>query len=139
MISQTVEYALRALVFLAAFPISPMTTEKIFEHTMIPLSYLRKLMQQLKRAGLVDSQKGKKGGFILAKEPQSITVLDIVNAIDPIRPITSCPLRKNPSNISLCPLHKMLQDIAVTTQEKFASISLNDLFVHSNGCRSLIE
>ncbi len=136
MISQTVEYALRALVFLATNGESKMKTQQISESTEVPLSYLRKIMQQLGKAGLVDSERGKDGGFILKIPAENITILEIINAIDPIRPITHCPLKrcKTPCQ-ALCPLHKMLQNVAVTAENKFATVFLGELIKYPQGAK----
>jgi len=140
MISQTVEYALRALVFLASNRETKMKTQQISESTHVPLSYLRKIMQQLGKAGFVNSERGKDGGFILKVPAENITVLEIINAIDPIRIITHCPLKKCKTTCQvLCPLHKMLQDVAITVENKFATVFLGDLVKHSQGCQALIR
>jgi Rrf2 family protein len=77
MISQTVEYALRAVVFLADQR-EPRTTQEIAERTKVPAPYLAKVMQSLNRANLVHSQRGLHGGFTLAKSPGQLTIWDVV-------------------------------------------------------------
>lgn len=67
MISQTVEYALRAIVTIAQHEGKPCTAKKSAEITQVPLPYLSKLMQGLVRGKLVNSQLGLDGGFLLAK------------------------------------------------------------------------
>ena len=71
MISQTTEYALRAIVFLADSPTEAHTAEAIAEGTKVPVGYLSKIMQGLAKAGLVSSQRGLYGGFTLIKSPRS--------------------------------------------------------------------
>ncbi|MEZ4537577.1 MAG: Rrf2 family transcriptional regulator [Cyanobacteriota/Melainabacteria group bacterium] len=83
MISQTAEYALRAMVFLAMNQDNAQVTERIAGGTKVPASYLSKVLQSLSRAGLVKSQRGLGGGFSLAKAPESTTILEIINAVDP--------------------------------------------------------
>ncbi len=116
MFSQTVEYALRAIVYLADQAGSPCTTQQIAEVTRVPPGYLAKVMQSLSREGLVSSQRGLHGGFVLAKSAKTLTVLDVVQAIDPLRRIESCPLGLE-GHLSLCPLHRRL-DSAVAMVEK---------------------
>jgi Rrf2 family nitric oxide-sensitive transcriptional repressor len=108
LISQTAEYALRAVVSLAARPETSQTTAEIAEVTCVPLGYLSKVMQSLVRGGLVSSQRGLGGGFLLRKAPSEITVLEVVNAVDPIRRIESCPLGLPEHEDRLCPLHQRL-------------------------------
>ena len=92
MFTQTVEYALRAVVHLAAQGPSACTTEQIAKATKVPQAYLSKVLQALSRAGIVRSQRGIGGGVALAKTPEELTILEVVNAVDPIRRITKCPL-----------------------------------------------
>lgn len=127
MLSQTVEYALRAVVFLAQEPKTPRTSNEIFEHVQVPLSYLRKIMQQLTKGNIVESHRGKSGGFVLKKSPDALTILEIINVIDLMRPLESCPLKNGSSCNTLCPLHKMLQRVSASLQKEFASVLLSDL------------
>ena len=91
MFSQTVEYALRAVVVLAMHPDSPRTAQQIADASKMPVDYLFKVLQLLGRAGLVTGQRGKHGGFTLARLPHDMTVLDVVNAVDPIKRLRTCP------------------------------------------------
>jgi Rrf2 family nitric oxide-sensitive transcriptional repressor len=116
MISQTAEYALRAIVYLADQSDAPQTTQQIAEVTRVPAGYLAKVMQGLSRAGLVHAQRGLHGGFTLAVSPKQLTVLDVVQAVDPLRRIEHCPLGL-PGHATLCPLHRRL-DSAVAMVEK---------------------
>jgi Rrf2 family protein len=111
MISQTAEYALRAIVYLAGQD-QPRTTAQMSEVTHVPAGYLAKVMQQLGRAGLVRSQRGLKGGFTLAGEPEAVTVLEVINAVDPIRRFPECPLGIPSHGRRLCPLHFRLDQAA---------------------------
>src|SRR5579871_6722562 len=80
MFSQTAEYALRAVVFLASQEGKPRTTQEIALATKVPIGYLSKVMQGLGRKGLVHSQRGLHGGFTLARSAEELTVLDIIQA-----------------------------------------------------------
>lgn len=107
MISQTAEYALRAIVYLAAQDGAPQTAQQIAAVTHVPAGYLSKVMQALHRAKLVHSQRGLHGGFTLSVPATALTVFDVVQAVDPIRRIRSCPLGLK-GHINLCPLHRRL-------------------------------
>ena len=110
MLSQTAEYALRAMVYLAMNSDSPQVTERIAIGTKVPASYLSKVLQSLSRAGLVNSQRGLGGGFTLSQPPQSTTILEIINAVDPIKRIETCPLDLKTHGVVLCALHKRLDE-----------------------------
>src|SRR5437763_13868483 len=83
MISQTVEYALRAIVHLAAYPGAAQTNRQIAEATKVPMPYLSKVLQQMTRAGLIRSHRGLRGGFTLARRPDEITVFEVFEVVDP--------------------------------------------------------
>src|SRR5918998_6823233 len=92
MFSQTVEYALRAVVHLAGAAPRAQTTEEIARTTRVPQAYLSKVLQGLVQAGIVRSQRGIGGGMTLARPPAELTILEVVNAVDPIQRIRTCPL-----------------------------------------------
>src|SRR6478609_2456343 len=106
MFSQTVEYALRAVVHLASSAPRAQTTEEVAKATKVPQAYLSKVLQGLVAAGIVKSQRGIGGGMSLAKKPSELTILEVVNAVDPIKRIESCPLELASHGIKLCPLHR---------------------------------
>ena len=127
MLSQTVEYALRAMVYLAANDEEPMPTEQIAERTKVPAPYLAKVLQNLTRKGLVRSQRGVRGGFLLAKPPEDITILDVVNAVDPIQRIRSCPLELKSHGVRLCPLHFRMDRALAMVEDAFRKSTLAEI------------
>jgi Rrf2 family protein len=130
MISQTAEYALRAMVFLAMQK-GAVIGQDIAEITKVPPGYLSKIMQQLVKGKLVHSQRGIGGGFILARTPNAISILDVVNAVDPIERLTSCPLGIQSHGLNLCPLHKRLSEATAHVEAAFASSNLSELLEES--------
>ena len=128
-ISQTGEYALRAIVFLAMDPGIAYTTLQISVATKVPGAYLSKVMQSLVRAGLVQSQRGFGGGFLLSRSPDSIALLEVLDAVDPIPRIRSCPLGLESHGINLCALHKKLDDATATIETVFRETTIGDLLV----------
>jgi len=124
LISQTAEYALRAIVFLSDQQ-APRTTSVIAEHTHVPLGYLSKVMQGLCKAGLVKSQRGLHGGFVLTAPAKELTVLQVVNAVEPIRRFHECPLGLHGKH--LCPLHRKLDDAAKSIEATFGDTTIADL------------
>jgi Rrf2 family protein len=127
MFSQTTEYALRAVVCLASTPDKPLVTPLIAETTKVPPGYLSKVLQALGRAGIVQSQRGLHGGFTLSKPPHELSVLDVVNAVDPIQRIKTCPLNLDAHGVKLCPLHRSLDDALAHVEETFRNHTIQDL------------
>jgi Rrf2 family cysteine metabolism transcriptional repressor len=79
-----IDYSLKALLMLAErYPSpQPLRVEEIALREGIPENYLRRLLIDLKRAGLVASQKGPSGGYMLARSPARITMDDVVQIIE---------------------------------------------------------
>jgi Rrf2 family protein len=83
--SQTAEYALRAMAWLALRPPDvPSRSRDMSEATQIPLHYLSKILRRLVLAGLLSSRKGQGGGFLLARPAQQIRFQDILTAVDAV-------------------------------------------------------
>lgn len=132
MISKTAEYALRAVVHLASVVLeneadASQTLGQIAGHTQVPAGYLSKVLQQLTRAGIVSSQRGLGGGFRLARSPESITVYDVVQPVDPIPRITACPLGLEAHAHGLCPLHANLDSAAEKVEAAFRATTIAQL------------
>lgn len=111
-LSQTIEYALRATVWLAESRGVPQTTQQIADACKAPPSYLAKVLQALVRGEIISAQRGPGGGFVLERDPVSLPLLDVVNAVEPIRRVTGCPLGIPGHDERLCPLHQVL-DLAM--------------------------
>jgi Rrf2 family cysteine metabolism transcriptional repressor len=79
-----VDYSLKALLLLAdRYPGSePTRVEEIAASQGIPENYLRRLLIGLKRGGLVASQKGPSGGYLLARNPSRITMADVLEIVE---------------------------------------------------------
>jgi Rrf2 family protein len=138
MFSQTVEYALRAMMYLAAAGGAAQSGEKIAAGTRVPQGYLSKVMRDLVVAGLVRSFRGPNGGFILARSVGEISILDVVNAVDPIRRIDRCPVG-DPSHASLCGLHHRLDGALAIVEQTFRSTTLADVLGgRPGGCGGMI-
>ena len=127
MLSQTVEYALRAVVDLAAEAPDARTTDEIAAKTLVPKPYLSKVLQALVRAGLVHSQRGIGGGMTLARAADKITILDVVNSVEPIQRIKVCPLRLASHGVRLCPLHRRLDNALAMMEKAFAETTLAEV------------
>lgn len=127
MLSQTVEYALRAAVQLAAIAPRTSTTAELADVTQVPSAYLVKVLQSLVKAGIVVSQRGASGGVSLASPAEKLTILDIVNATDPIRRIETCPLGLSTHGKRLCPLHRRLDAALAEVENAFRSTTLADV------------
>lgn len=139
MISQTAEYALRAVVFLARNNDRSFPAHEIAEATKVPPGYLSKVLQSLARAGMVSSQRGLGGGFVLSVDPATITMLSVLQATDTsIERITECPLGMK-GHENLCALHRKLDIAIAQVHETLESNTIADFVNETDGVRPLCE
>ena len=75
-------YAVVALAELARSGEAPVPIAQIAERRAMPVQFLEQLFSTLRRDGLLHSQRGVKGGYTLARPPEEITVLEVVQALD---------------------------------------------------------
>lgn len=139
MFSQTVEYALRAVVHLASLSPKAATTEQIAKVTLVPKAYLAKVLQALVRGGVVHSQRGVGGGMVLVKPPQELTILEVVNAVEPIGRIHVCPLGLVSHGTQLCPLHRRVDNALASVEEAFRHTTLAEVLAEPTSSIPLCE
>jgi Rrf2 family protein len=139
MLSQTAEYALRAMVFLASKPGLPQTTLDIARVTRVPAGYLSKILKTLVRAGLVSSRRGIHGGYVLQAKPREVSLLGIVNAVDPLARTDHCPLGNPSHRRNLCPLHRRLNEALASAEKLLSTSTLEDMIGQSGNMPPLCE
>src|SRR5690606_7946769 len=127
MFSQTAEYALRATVALAQQPDNPLTTAEIARITKVPAGYLSKVLQMLAREKIIRAIRGLHGGYQLLRPAEELTIFDVVNAVDPIKRIHSCPLGLAAHGAQLCPLHRRMDDAMAAIQEALSATTLAEV------------
>jgi Rrf2 family protein len=130
MVSRSAEYALRAVVWLAENPDTTLSAARIAQQTRVPKGYLStKVVPALTRAGLVESNPGRAGGVRLARSPEAISLLDVVNAVDPCRRVLCCPLGLESHQPELCPLHRRLDEAAAMVEQAFAETTVAEMLM----------
>lgn len=127
MISQTSEYALRAMVDLCYHQSESRTTQEIAQATQVPAGYLAKVLKDLARQGLIQARRGPNGGFSLEHDPTRITVYDVFAAVDPPRRITKCPLNLPEHRAQLCPLHQRLDDTLAMVEKAYRDTTIAEI------------
>lgn len=138
MLSQTMEYALRAVVHLARCYPEAARTAAVAEGTKVPQAYLTKVLQGLRRAGLVASRRGVGGGVALCRDPRALTLLEVVEAVEPLPRIRACPLGL-PSHIQLCPLHRRLDEAMASVQRAYADTTIGEIMADTSPIPPLRE
>lgn len=133
MISQTSRYALRILGFLVENQGHRTRGEQIAEATGIPANYLSKILSQLRKQGIVDSEKGWGGGFELRPESMSRAISEILAIFDGVQSGTQIDcvfgLAKCDST-NPCPLHPHWERVKGAMDEMLTTTSVGDLGKH---------
>jgi Rrf2 family protein len=132
MLSQTVEYALRATMYIARGPNQPKRVTEIADAIRAPRNYLAKILGQLARSGVLESSRGANGGFTLDRDAAELRLSDIVAVFEETEQrrclLGSGVCGKTPA----CPVHVRWAPIAQSTQNFFAETTLADLLVNSS-------
>jgi Rrf2 family protein len=81
-VSAKVDYALRAVIELAAADSGPVKGERIAQAQEIPLKFLENILGDLRHAGIVESRRGVDGGYWLARPAEGLTVAEVVRAVE---------------------------------------------------------
>lgn len=129
MLSGTSQYALRALLHVARIENGDFVTIKAVASELdIPQNYLSKIFADLARAGVVESARGRAGGYRLAQEPGDISLMRIVSLFDNVEQTRRCPLgRHDCSDASPCLLHDRWKPVVSQFREFLATTTLSDL------------
>ncbi len=127
MISRTAEYAVRAMTHLAEHQGGSRTTHQTAQAIAVPAEYLSKVFNDLGRAGFVRSQRGLYGGYRLAGDPAQLLVLDVIEAVSPLKRYHECPRGRTHGPDKLCPLHRLLDEAAEHIETAFRRVTIADL------------
>jgi Rrf2 family iron-sulfur cluster assembly transcriptional regulator len=129
MLSQTAEYALRTVLFIAGHADEgPARAEEMAAALRIPRNYLSKTLHRLAQAGVLTSTRGRGGGFLLARSPADIPLLAVVGLFDQIEPRRQCLLgRPVCSDQHACEAHVQWKDVSERVARFFSETSVADL------------
>lgn len=139
MLSSTSDYALRAILVLAqAKPGCPMRAEELARATGSPANYLAKTLNALAKLGIVTSARGPRGGFTLAVAADELTLAQVVDCFDDVRPATQCLLGTRPCDVRHpCRAHERWTAVQATRRAALADTTVADLLAGSEGARPL--
>jgi Rrf2 family protein len=118
-ISARADYAVRALTELAARGSEAVTAESISRAQGVPLKFLLGILGELRRAGLVRSQRGPSGGYLLDRPPGDITIADVMRAVD--GPLASVQDAK-PEDVSYPGPAAKLQDVWIAVRASLRQV-----------------
>ena len=130
MLSRTAGYALHATVAVAERGAGgdPVRAAEVAEALHIPANYLAKILQALARDGILTSERGRAGGFRLARPPETIRLLDVVSGFDDLGRERECLLgRGTCSEVGGCPAHREWREASAPAFHFFESRTVADL------------
>ena len=134
MLSQKAKYAMRALLYLARAELDrPVFISEIADQQSVPKKFLELILLDLKRHGLVHSQRGKKGGYLLAKPPSQIFFGQVIRIID--GPLAQLPCASRTAyrrcddcqDEKTCEIRKVLLQVRDSTARILDNTSLSDV------------
>lgn len=129
MLTNTSEYALRAVIYLALRPgDGPVKLDRVAEALDVPRNYLSKTLHQLARQGVLVSERGPAGGFRLARPPAELTLAEVVETFEPARLVRRCLLGLGEcSDETPCAVHERWKVIAGPMRAFFRDTTVADL------------
>ena len=120
-------YALKAVFDLAVHADAPVQVRDVAARQRIPLRFLEQIFQLLKRGGLVESKRGPRGGFLLAREPDEVKLGDVLRAVEgPVvlgGPSSARRKSAEPGDVT----DAVLADLSRSVEQCFDGITLEDL------------
>lgn len=130
-ISQKLEYACRALAQLAKHHDGRTLTqlEEIAQREAVSASFLVQILNDLRRAGLIDSRRGKAGGYLLGRPPGEISFRQIVDAVDPA--LLQCSVSRDGE--SGATVRQAWDEVSAALQHALEQITLESLASNSSG------
>ena len=128
--SQRTEYALRALVELGRRTnTSPVPCREIARVQKIPERFCEQVLADLRRAGIIESQRGAAGGVRLARDPAGVTVSEVVEVIEGPVVTQACldPFDDDARTQAHSAIQELWLDVQITIRDRLASATLADL------------
>lgn len=127
-LSKTSKYALRILGFMAITDQELFSAKFIYENRKIPQRYLRRLLTDLTKSGIINSTQGRNGGYALARRIDQIYLADIIDAVDGFESINSCLLGYDDCAFNNdCAMHNLWADTQQKIRTVLTTTSLADL------------
>jgi Rrf2 family protein len=126
-LSKKADYGLIALKHLAQHTDESVSAREIAKEYRIPAELLAKILQRLARKGLVVSQQGTHGGYVLARDASKISIVDVIEALDGPIGITPCERGSSCEQLEKCTVRDPLMAIRVKMVRILGDTSIYEL------------
>jgi Rrf2 family protein len=131
-ITRATEYSIRAVLHMAAkHPLPVVSKQEICDSEGVTPAFLTKILQPLIRGGIVRSKRGAAGGFALARDPEKLTLLDVMKATEEPMTLNVCLLGETSSETCdrrpTCPIHDLWSEARDRMEDIFSRRSVADL------------
>ncbi len=127
-LSKTSKYAFRILVHMAKDEKALYSAHQLHKDIDVPERYLRRLLTDLSKNGFIKSTQGRQGGFTFARDISTITLLQIVKAVDGLNSLHECILGYETCAFNYsCPMHDVWEETKLKIIETLSKTSLKDI------------
>lgn len=127
-LSNTSEYALRILIYMANKPEQLYSAKQLIEKLKVSDKYLRRLMTDLSKSGFIRSIQGRDGGYTFIKMPNEIFLYDIIDSVEGMDKLNGCVLGfEECSCTQPCAMHDTWQDMRTDLNKFFRETKLSDV------------
>ena len=118
-VTRKADYAVRCVLYLSGHLERTASIEEISGATHVPKSFMAKILQQLMKAGIVNSVRGVKGGFQLARQPEAINLLEVIEAVQGPSAANICAADRKKCNLSrTCSVHPVWVEIREMVEKR---------------------
>ena len=128
-LTSTTGYAIRIVCYLAAQS-QMISTSELSQELSVPSSYIPKITKKLKQAGIIKACEGTNGGYMLAKQPENISLMEIISCVEETMAINRCLEEDRFCSRNLedtCKIHKILLSLQNTYNNKSESVKVSDV------------
>ena len=131
LITRNTDYAVRALCCIAEQKQEVISADQLVKSLKMPRPFLRKILQALNKEGLLNSSKGKGGGFALAVSPEKITLTNVMKIFQGPIKLNECTFKKKVCpNVKDCLLKKKIDEIEKEVILRLKAITLESLLIN---------
>ena len=128
-LTSTTDYAIRIVCYLAAQR-QMISTSELSQELSVPSSYIPKITKKLKQAGIIKACEGINGGYQIAKQPENISLRDVISCTESTMAISRCLEKEggcSPNYIACCKVHQILLDLQNIYNNRLESVKISDI------------